>query len=194
MIKTLGIFLVTCVTVFCLAAPSQADLIVNGGFESGDFSPGWTTFGNVIPEVDAVFDSGSDGLTSDGRYFATFSNWQSDGSAGISQAVSTTPGQTYNLSFWFATNASGLVDNSNEFKVAWDNDVQMDIAYFDKMPWTNFTFPVTGTGSDTVSFSGYQTHGYNGLDDVSLTPTPEPATLSLLALGGLAVLRRRRGR
>jgi hypothetical protein len=31
-----------------------------------------------------------------------------------------------------------------------------------------------------------------GLDNVSLTAVPEPMTLSLLALGGLAMLRRRR--
>ena len=40
-----------------------------------------------------------------------------------------------------------------------------------KRAWQNYTFQVTGTGSDTVSFAGYQNYGWNGLDDVTLTPT-----------------------
>jgi hypothetical protein len=49
---------------------------------------------------------------------------------------------------------------------------------------------------DTVSVIGYESggSGYAHIDNVAVggTVVPEPATLGFLALGGLALLRRRR--
>lgn len=71
--------------------------------------------------------------------------------------------------------------------------------------WTQFTATITGLGGPT---SGRFAFNYNvpnagpsgansdfiGIDDVVYTaaPVPEPATLTALALGGLALLRRRK--
>jgi hypothetical protein len=70
-------------------------------------------------------------------------------------------------------------------------------AYWD--PAKTFTF--TGTGITSIrmdiDFSNTGAYGEAGnvnaimIDDIVMTPTPEPATLSLLALGGLAVTARR---
>jgi hypothetical protein len=61
--------------------------------------------------------------------------------------------------------------------------VLLDLIGFAPMPsWTEFSYLVTGTGSDKVTFSGYQNYGTNGLDAVSFTLVPEPGALVMLAV------------
>jgi len=59
----------------------------------------------------------------------------------------------------------------------------------------NYTFAHSGTNV-TLEYSAWNLQGITdeswGLDNVTVTAIPEPATLSLLALGGLALIRRRR--
>ena len=60
-------------------------------------------------------------------------------------------------------------------------------------PSTGWTLEGASAINDLGQIVGY---GYNAAGDYDpflLTPTPEPATLSLLALGGLAILRLRSG-
>jgi hypothetical protein len=60
-----------------------------------------------------------------------------------------------------------------------------------------FSFMVTGSGSDTLTFFETDGPGFMALDDVSLTAaTPLPAALPLFAtgLGGLGLLGWRRKR
>ena len=91
------------------AGQARAGLIVNGGFETGDFT-GWTLLpdvgGGVYTRVIANGTYGTSGLLlpHQGTYFATFSNYASQGDSGIEQTVTTTPGQVYTLSYWFSNN------------------------------------------------------------------------------------------
>ncbi|NLX20590.1 MAG: PEP-CTERM sorting domain-containing protein [Phycisphaerae bacterium] len=55
-----------------------------------------------------------------------------------------------------------------------------------------FTSDTPLTSVRTVGGSGSHQQHYS-LDDMVYSPVPEPATVGLLALGGLAVLRRKRG-
>jgi len=178
---------------------AKADLIVNGGFETGDFT-GWTETGNttwVRVEPYAPYPSGVTPTIDPhtGNYFATLSNYSYQGLGGITQTVTTTPGQTYLLSYWYDMNYPG----NDEFKVTLDGTTLSDLVNIAPQTWTNYTFVVTGTGSDTVAFSGYQDSGWNGLDDVSLSPpslsAPEPSSLAVTGIsvvGMMIYMRRRR--
>ncbi len=173
--------------------------LVNGGVETGDLT-GWTRLSD--PSAGA-FTYTAPNLTGgllphDGSYFFTFSN-SAPSVSGISQTVATTLGQAYTLSFWFTTATNA--DASNEMKVKWNTTTLIDQVNFASMGavYTGYSFQVSGTGSDTLSFSGYQNHGYNGLDsialDVSNAATPEPSTFGLgLAAMGIVVAAARRPR
>jgi hypothetical protein len=159
------------------------NLIVNGGFEDGPesypaFSQGWTRTADSANGEYTFVTTGEEGVTPyQGTYFATFSNFASQGASGISQNVATTAGQSYDLNFWF-TNSVGA-DQSNQFMVTWDGTTILNMTDFASLNavWQNFNFVVTGTGSDTVTFTGFQNHGYNGLDNVSLNSVPEPSSV-----------------
>jgi hypothetical protein len=183
---------------FSLTAPrafADTNLVNNGSFETGDFT-GWTEGGNfefsqVVSGAFYVYTGAQDG-----QFYATFGPVGSDGT--ISQTISDTAGAGYTLSFWLA--AAG--DDPSHFAVFWNGTDLMD----EMDPntggnWTQFSFNVQGTGSDTLTFAFQDDPEYIALDNVSVSPaggtTPEPSSIMLLgtgvlALGGMA--RRKLGR
>jgi hypothetical protein len=171
-----------------LAGPSvsSADLIVNGGFETGDFT-GWTTGANSYPEY-IVTDP-----VNSGTYAAQIAGYQFFPNT-LSQTVTTTPGQDYRLSFWrYQDDGEPPIG----LTVYWDGTPVFSETDTGFQPYQQFSATVTGTGSDTVLFSSYNDPSFTYLDDVSLDPVPEPSSLALLAgaalgLAGRAYRRRRR--
>src|SRR5262249_4407170 len=111
----------------------------------------------------------------------------------LSQVVATTPGQQYLLSFWRFQDGGGptiLLD------VSWNGTPVFQELDPGARPYEQFTAGGTGTGSDILLFKSANDPAYTYLDDVSLEPIPEPASLALLASGGLclalAAIRHRR--
>jgi len=171
--------------LFACLGRARGDLIVNGGFETGDFT-GWTV-GNTSPSITFVSNNpNSYFVPQSGNYLAVFGNPLADGLATVSQTVADTPGQQYTLSMY--------VDSGdtipNEFQVQWDGSIIYDQKNIPYASWTLLSVPVEGTGSDLLSLNGADDPDFLALDSVSLNPVPEPATLSLLmmALAGTGII------
>jgi subtilase family serine protease len=152
-------------------------IVQNGGFETGDFA-GWTLYGNttvggnIYNAVESA--SSSYGVVHSGSYGAFLGDTQV---AILSQTVPTYPGQSYLLSFWLnnPTNGSGQV-----FKVNWNTNAATNLIFQISSPpafsWTNYTFILTATGTNTVLQFGAENVPYCfGLDDISVTPIPIPS-------------------
>jgi hypothetical protein len=116
----------------------------------------------------------------------------------IQQALATTPGQFYTLSFWLDTH----YNHSNAgFQVYWngtkvyDDPAGEDPAH--QFAYTQFTLSsLQATGSSTVlKFAGYNIPSGDYLDDVVVdsggSGVPEPATWALTCGAVLAMALRR---
>jgi hypothetical protein len=165
-----------------IAKPSYANLIVNGGFETGSFSS-WINFGNTN------FTSVTNAAPHSGTYAANLGPVGSDGV--LEQFVGTTPGQGYTLTYWLRNDSdSSKTSNSNDFAAQFNGvdivgSVLSNVASF---PYTEYSFNVVATGTNSaVGFRFRQDPSYFRLDDVSLEPSrvPEPASLVLLGTCGV---------
>lgn len=164
------------------ASAGNINLVLNGGFETGDFT-GWTLINNQNTRVDSF-------NPNTGTYEADFGN--SSGDATVSQTLTDVAGENYTFSFWQGNGAAG-----GDFSAAFDSTVLLS----EVNPaatggaYTQFSYNVVGTGSDTISFSGFNEFS-EFLDDVSVvgaeSSTPEPSTVVLTGLGCIGLIARYR--
>jgi len=172
------------------AMPAGAVGVVNGDFETGDFT-GWTLSGDFSNS--GVF-SGAPSAQS-GTYGASFGPVETTGE--ISQTLATVAGTHYTLDFWLQAELDALGNpDSNSFVATWGGATVKSLLNSPVFGYTHMTFDVIATGASTVlGFTFRNDPSFWDLDNVSVTAAvPEPETWALFGLGlaALAVRRRRR--
>ena len=177
---------------------ASADL-VNGGFETGDFT-GWTLT-NVDLNNDFVMVVTNSGNPSSppnpGSYEAMLGKTGSIGT--ISQTFATTSGQEYKVSFWLASDGLNTA-NTNVFQAQWNGVAQNLNPVLNanlSSPYTQYQFTATASDtSSTIAFNFQNDPSVFHLDNVDATATPIPAAAWLLGSGlmGLVGMRRRTGK
>jgi hypothetical protein len=172
----------------CGSVPGN--LIVNCGFETGDFT-GWTLSGNTgFTGVSGNF-SGIN--PNSGNFQAFFGPVGSEGD--LSQTFATTAGTNYAITFFEA----GLGGSPSEFSASFNGTTLLSQNPAPEQAYTEYSFTATATGpTSTLLFTVQNDPSYQLLDDVSVAPTttPEPGLYVLLGAGlaGLIEFKRRRAR
>ena len=173
------------------------DVLPNGGFETGALLPEWlisfTPWGSFSVTSEQAFAGSYSAVTVPNQNFGI------GGYMTISQLnIPISSGQTYVFSAFFNTEAASATAH-----LAVDMDGPIGVGALPQTGWhfAYDTWTASGNELDVRAFLDGTVlstdRGY--VDQIALTPIgefsppiPEPATLGLLCLGGIALLRRRK--
>lgn len=158
-----------------ISGPARANLVVNGSFETGDFT-GWTQTGNTgfsgVECPGAPF-AGPD----DGNCDAFFGPVGSD--AILSQILATLAGRTYTIRFDFQPDGG----TPSDFSASFGGTQLMSVTNPPASPYQVLAFNALATSANTVlSFHFRDDPGFLKIDSVAVT-VPEPGSMALLASG-----------
>jgi hypothetical protein len=167
------------------------NLVLNCGFESGDFTS-WTLTGNDVPgELNNLYGvEGSDPFAGDpnsGTSQAFFSDLPANATT-LSQTLATVVGQTYIVTFYLAEATEGPGTLSDDALVKFGASTVENLSNLSDQGYTKYTADIVATsGSTTLSFVMGNETGEFLVDDVSVAAaTPEPATIPVI--GGLLLV------
>jgi hypothetical protein len=165
------------------------NLISNCGFETGDFSD-WNVVNNDGNTAVEGPDFSTTGVNS-GNFYAALGDATSTPTT-LEQTFSDGVGSTLTFSFYVATDGSG-----GSLLADFDGTTLLSLGNTTSDGYTEYSFTVTGTGSDTISFvEEGAIGGYISLDDVVVVDPPaipEPSSLAfaVAALGAIVLAHRR---
>jgi hypothetical protein len=175
------------VASLALVAPTaRANIVLNGDFDAN--SPGIGTAPADWTLINAA--SGSDFFVGPGPVYGAFSPPNSANFGAVhsfddtlEQTLSTIAGQSYSLTYELAHADS---DAENDFSASWGgvtipgSQLVNDITEFN---YTEYSFIVTAASSSTVlAFAGREVPSWYELDNVVVTPVPEPRYYAVLGV------------
>lgn len=180
------------VIAFAVAAgAASANLVANGGFESGDFTGWLTNAGDPFTSLSIINQPHT------GTYAALFGSFgESEGVDGnyIGQNVGgVVSGATYAIELWVYNNGVG----GDSLTIHWDGNVLYDESPV-SLPleeWSFLSFTAQAIVEGDFAFlliSGFDNKASFLIDDVSVTLVPAPGAAALLGMGALVASRRRR--
>lgn len=181
---------------------ANANLLTNGSFEdtvqaNGTWNvyttiAGWTT--ETGPGIEIR--NNVEGVAFDGNNFVEL---DSHANSSMFQEVATTSGVAYTLSFAYAPRINQSAE-TNIVEAYWNGSLITSQTGFSATnnDWQTFSFTVTGTGLDKLTFKAAGINdSYGGsLDNVTLTaavPEPETYAMMLFGLGLVGFAARRKG-
>jgi uncharacterized protein (TIGR03437 family) len=196
------------IAIVVAAGTAQANLLVNGSFESpivpaGGFQnfdsgsggiTGWTVTGPAGTNVSVVSgtfkDAGFSFPSEDGSQWLDLTGDQSNNLEGVSQSVSTVAGTTYTLTFWVG-NISGLGSTYSSVGLKINGSPAGNFTNSEpgtSMAWQKFTYAFIATSSTTaIEFDNLDptSDDSNGLDNVDLEEggTAAPISVNLVTNG-----------
>jgi len=167
------------------------NLVLNCGFESGDFTS-WNLSGNDVPgELGNLYGvEGTDpfplpdGTAPNSGMFQAFFADQAADPTTLSQTLTTVVGQEYTITFYLAQAVVGPGTVNNSDLVTFGSTTIQSLSDVGEQGYTMYKDTVVATStSTTLSFKFGDDIGEFLLDDVSAIASPEPSALPVI--GGL---------
>ncbi|HEX4771387.1 MAG TPA: carbohydrate binding domain-containing protein [Bryobacteraceae bacterium] len=168
------LLLASAVAALVIPGIASADLVFNGGFETGDFT-GWILSGNPIAGTVDTANPHSGSYAADliAAGSPTF----------MAQSLTTTSGTKYDLTY-FLDVSSDSTGGPVEFIAQVNGVTVFDQKDIPPQPYTGYSFPFLATGTSTDLKFGFRNDpGSFFLDDVSVAAVPEPSSVWLGFLG-----------
>ena len=174
-----GILAVVSLLGLGITQSAKANLVVNGGFETGDFT-GWTQGGNG--GFTGVSGTQNGTAPHAGNFQAFLGPVGSDGS--LTQNLATTGAGTYVIDFWLY-NFGGT---PSDFSVIWGGTTIFSLTNPGSFPYTEYTFNVTtSTNITALEFDFRNDPAWYHLDSISVNAPDSGSTVVLLGAAMIVV-------